>query len=315
MSGKIKAIVYLLVVFIIGLTLRLFFIGIYMVASGSMEQTMYKGDVVLVNKFAYGARLSQEQGDLPLLLWMNNWLGIEKATIHTRMPKLGDIHYGDIVVFNQPFKKDKFVKRCTGLPGDTFQISHNVRYIDGKSQKEPETVRYSYKLTVDNGILPVDTLKKYGVNTYGHLWREGNEEHYTLSKTEVEKLGKCTIIQNIEMDDYPQGAPGPRLFPSKKFAYTRENFGPFIIPAKGLTLSLDSANIDYYRDVIVHHEHNSLKLKGGLIFINNNMVTQYTFKQDYFFMMGDNRYQSYDSRYWGFVPETDIIGKVSCVLF
>lgn len=286
-----------------------------MVASGSMEQTMYKGDVVLVNKMAYGARLSQKMGDLPLLVLLDSWLGVSDSGVEIRMPQLGGINREDIVVFNHPYRKDKLVKRCTGLPGDTIVISHNVRYINGEAKLEPQTTRYSYKVWVDNGIIPVDTLQKYNVNTYGFLWQEGSEVHYTLSQSEVAKLRGCSIIQKIEIDDYPIGAVGPLLFPSTNYRFTRENFGPFIIPKKGMNISLNSMDIDIYRDVIVHHEHNSLKVVDDKVYINDMEVSNYTFKQDYYFMMGDNRYQSIDSRYWGFVPETHIIGKVSCVLF
>ena len=146
----IKPIIYLLSVLLIGLTIRLLFIGIYMVASGSMEQTMYKDDIVLVNKYAYGARLSQEMGDLPLLTLFDSWFGIKKASVDIRVPKTGEINREDIVVFNHPYRRDKLVKRCTGLPGDTFEISHNIRYINGQPQQEPKETRYSYKIWSDD---------------------------------------------------------------------------------------------------------------------------------------------------------------------
>jgi len=309
----LKPIIYSSIILLVGFSIRLFMLGIYMIDSGSMEQTYYKGDVVLVNKLAYGARFFSKLGDLPLLSIFNHQFGIKN--LNTRVFPLGSINHGDVIVFNQPYSLEKFVKRCTGLPGDSFEIKHNVIYINGKVQKDPKAVRYSYKISVNNGILPVDTLKKYGVNTYGHLWRKGDEEHYTLSKSEVEKLKKCSYVQKIEIDDYPQGSPGPKLFPSGRYKYTRENFGPVIIPSKGMTIPLDSTNIYFYSDVIVHFEHNKLKIEGDDIFINDKKEKHYTFQQDYFFAIGDNRYRSYDSRYWGFVPEDNIIGKVSCVLF
>nr|WP_319398816.1 signal peptidase I [uncultured Carboxylicivirga sp.] len=309
----LKRILYSFMVLLVGFGIRLFVFGVYMVDSGSMEETYYKGDVVLVNKLAYGARLSMKLGDLPLLSIFNHQFGINDLNI--RVFPLGSINHGDVIVFNQPNNLEKYVKRCTGLPGDSFEIKHNVIYIDGKVQKDPEAVRYSYKISVNNGILPFDTLKKYGVNTYGHLWREGNEEHYTLSKSEVEMLKECSSVHKIEIDDYPKGAPGPKLFPSGRYKYTRENFGPVIIPSKGMTILLDSANIYFYSDIIVRYEHNNLRIENSEIYINDKKKKYYTFQQDYFFAMGDNRYQSYDSRYWGFVPEINVMGKVSCVLF
>ena len=283
-----------------------------MVASGSMEQTMYKGDIVLVNKTTCGARLSQKMDDVPLLNVFGRWFNIPEETLEMRMPAFGRIKREDIVVFNHPYRKEKLVKRCTGIPGDTFMVAHNIRYVNGNEQEEPEMARYSYKVWVDNGIIPVDSLKYYGVNTYGFLWQEGSEVHYTMSQSEVTKLRQCSIIQKIELDDYPKGAVGPPLFLSPKYRFTRENFGPIVVPKKGMNILLKSLDIELYRDVIVNHERNSLNIEDNRVFINGIEVDNYTFKQDYYFMMGDNRYQSVYSRYWGFVPETHIIGTVVC---
>ncbi len=313
---KKRIYVYPIIAITIGFIIRIFFISIYEVGSGSMEETLYKGDIALVNKFIFGTRLSQECGDLPLLDYVDNLFGLKKTMVNIKLPKFENINHGDIVVFNAPFNiSTKLVKRCTGLPGDTFEIRHNNRYINGKLQREPKGVRYSYRLELDSGALSVDTLKKYGVNTYGHLWQEGNVEHYTLSKSEVSRLLNCSSIQQITMDDYPKGTNGPWLYPSDKYKYTRENFGPLVIPAKGLTIDLDTTNIDLYSTVIIDEEHNNLKIENNSIYINNIKATHYTFKKDYFIMMGDNRYQSYDSRHFGFVPESNIIGKVICKLF
>lgn len=314
MNSRIGRIILLmLAVFVIGLFIRLFLCNVYLIASDSMEETLSKGDIVLINKAAYGARLSTELGDLPLSMYINDWIGLNP--INTRIAGYSRIYLGDIVVFNQPHTLMKYVKRCTGLPGDTFSIKHNKLFINNVYQKEEGGIRFSYKIEIDSGMVLIDTLKKYGINTNGHLWSNENEEHYTMCKMEAAKLFQSKSFKNIELDDFPIGSSGPTFFPSKSFHFTLENFGPIVIPARGLTLSLDSLNIDFYRDVIVNYENNSLIVKNNSVYINRIKVTNYTFKKDYFFMMGDNRYRSYDSRYWGFVPEDNIIGKVSCVLF
>jgi signal peptidase I len=302
--------------FFLWLIIRSFFFQVMYIPSSSMRSTLHEGDYIVVNKIAYGPRMPITLFSLPFS-GSDLYLDWVEFSYH-RIPGYSEVHRGDVIVFNLPGDGDlaidlrrPFIKRCVALPGDSLEISNGDVFINGKITTRPYWGQQRYLIELKNCDDPIALFDKLDID---HPTASADKIHYELllSNYQLDQLRASGKVSAYSLDRVKKKTFNAALFPhDPNFKWNADFYGPLQIPAKGKSVKLDGKNISLYRNIIVDYEKNSLLLKNDSVFINGQYSPSYTFKLNYFFVLGDNRYDSEDSRYWGFVPESHLIGKAS----
>ena len=288
-----------------------------------MENMLFPGDVIVVNKLQYGPKLPRSPFEIP---WVNLGFYMNKDARarmketwwdYTRWGGTTTIKQGDVFVFSLNTSLTYFVvKRCVGVPGDTLRVNNGEIYANTILYHSPKTVNNNCSFRIKNKAKLyklMDSLKMEG--NINHDYKSKNRASALFSIQEFELLQNRQCIDSIKkiIDDYDSAKEKILKTPTSK--WTLDNMGPIVVPKKGMEIHLNPTTFMLYEKVLHLFEKSTISEKNGSYYSNGKKITTYKFKLNYYFMMGDNRKETIDSRSWGFLPETNIIGKVQCILF
>ena len=299
--------------------IRWLFLEAFTIPTPSMEKTLLVGDFLFVSKLNYGARTPQTPLQIPLthqVIWgtkIPSYLDWIQLPMY-RLPGISHVKRSDVVVFNYPpeFKhpvdlKTNYIKRCVGLPGDTLEVRDGQVYVNRKALVNPPDMQFRYYV-MTNEVLNDRIFKKNNITEVDRV--HGGYFVMTNQKT-ADELKSYSFISDVKQMKMTRDQVRQDIYPqSPRFPWNEDFFGPLVIPSKGMEIDINDSTLALYREEIESYEHNKdVNIDSGQLFINGQKILKYAFHQNYYFMMGDNRDNSEDSRFWGFVPEDHVVGK------
>jgi signal peptidase I len=221
-----------------------------------------------------------------------------------------EIRANSTVIYRPVDRRDNYVKRCIGIPGDTVTIKGGILYVNRKLVPDNGTQQTNYIVSTNGTTINPKAFERLSISKYDQNMVSGTAYLLPLTKGNAEAISKFSNVSEVLPYYEKAGEFAPHIFPySRTVGWNEDNYGPIWMPVKGSTVKLDTSNICLYERIIDVYENNDLRVEGNTIYINNTVADSYTFKMNYYWMMGDNRHNSADSRYWGFVPEDHIVGK------
>jgi signal peptidase I len=319
--------------------IRFFIMEAYTIPTPSMENSLLVGDFLFVSKFHYGTRTPKTPLQVPLThqkIWFTEipsyleWIQLPQY----RLPGITSVKRGDVVVFNVPGMyennwgnydrstwkkypvdlKTNYIKRCMALPGDVLEIRERQVYVNGEAAPNAPKMQYSYSV-VSKDEINERNLNKLGLGAedYNGNRVSGTEVRYSMMLTEevAKEIKALPYITSIEINSKPASYEEEIIFGASKYRKGNgDNLPPLTVPKEGMTIPVNDSTLAIYGSTIVDYDLNKdAKIDSGKLLIDGKEVSTYTFNQNYYFMMGDNRHNSHDGRYWGFVPEDHIVGK------
>jgi signal peptidase I len=321
----------------------------YTIPTSSLEKTLLVGDFLFVSKFHYGARAPITPISFPMV---HDTIPVLKTRSYIngpdypyfRFPGFEKIERNEIVVFSWPVdtlvdilrprkgtyikpidKKTNYVKRCVGVPGDSLEVRDGYVYINGQKNDLPDRskLQFTYRAQVKGPISDAVLKNRYDItDPYGYNAQAGLYQFSAVSDEAAEKLKNHPNVIAIERMTLAKGEAMPGIFPNNPdYAWNTDNFGPIYIPKKGATVAINVESIPFYRRIIEVYEgrelgiDNQISVRGNQVLLNGQPITEYTFKMDYYWMMGDNRNNSQDARMWGYVPQNHVVGKPVFIWF
>ena len=336
------------------LIIRSFMIEAFMIPTTSMEGSLLAGDFLFVSKMHYGVRMPMVPLSLPFIHnkipGTNAKSYLDFFTLpYSRLPAFKDVERYDIVVFNYPgddaypdvpelgpikeiSMKQNYIKRCVAIAGDTLEIKDLELFINGEKAWKPDHLQFQYSVVARYGI-PDRVLDELGFRYHRTQTHQndnaiaipGGQGHYAMFMNDktLENIKNHSEVQLQQIQqkldkrgEVSQVSEKSMIYPKNlgAFPWNTDNFGPLWVPKKGATIELTPENVILYERCITAYEGHTLKNSNGKISIDNKETSTYTFEMDYYFMMGDNRHASLDSRFWGFVPEDHIVGRPLMVM-
>ena len=305
--------------------IRTFLFEAFTIPTASMERSLLIGDFLFVSKLSYGPRVPNTPLSFPFVhhtMPITNsksyleWLKLP----YMRLPGMGKVQRNDVVVFNYPMeefrpvdKRENYIKRCVGIPDDVLEVKQGVLWVNGKKAECPKNLQLRYDIQTDGNPLNPEALRKLDVYELFESGQAPGTEYQAFmtgkAAEAIKGFGNVVSLKpHIEKDG--QSYADPNIFPqSGNNVWNVDNFGPIEIPSKGKTVKLTLGNLPLYARLITVYEGHALSTDGGNIRIDGKPASEYKFQMNYFFMMGDNRHNSLDSRFWGFVPEDHVVGK------
>ncbi len=310
-----------LIAFVILVLVRFFVFDLISLTDSGMEKSLLQGDILLVNKYNYGTRM-------PLRIVPQNWVNKFFST-HTlplvrhlpywRIPGNQPPDYNDMACINIPAphdvaidKRTRTVKRIVALPGDILEMKDATLYVNGKPHTNPSALQFNYLIELDRNENVEDFLSDYSIKE-GTRVKGRNQFVFPFTMQMADSIANGGDVQKIQKVSPGREKEFVSPFGKKANTWTLDHFGPVTLPYRGYTLPLSTRNLDEWLYHLLYHERVSVAVTNDSVFVEGEFTRDYTFKYDYYFLMGDNRHNTSDSRLWGLVPESHLLGRATSV--